>query len=298
MEKSLKPISLHISLAHAEKFGYAIGHFNISESDQFRAICEAANEMRAPVMIGTSEGEAEHIGYLEAIALRDAFQKEYSTWGIYLNADHHKSFETAKKAINAGYDSVHIDLSAKNYEENIIGTRELVEYARSQNKNSVIVNVEGELGYLRGDSRIQKEKIKVKPEDFTDPEKAQNFVAKTGVDRLAIAVGNIHGISLNEPQIDVDRIKKIRAMVPKSVALVLHAGSGIPDTQIREAIRAGISNIHINTEIRVAFTKTLRETLAENPEETTPYKILTPSVEAMKKIIKEKLKIFGSVNKI
>ncbi len=279
-------------LQKATKEGWATGHFNASELDQMRAIIEACKEVEAPAIVGTSESEEEHLGLAEAVALRDVFRKEYGI-PIFLNADHHKSVEAAKKAINAGYDSVHADLSALPFEENVKGTREVVEYAKRYE-----VNVEGELGYLRGDSKIQNEKIEVKPEDYTDPVLAKEFAEKTGVDRLAIAIGNIHGISLDEPALDIERIRQIRTQVPKKAVLVLHAGSGIPDEQIKEAIKAGIANIHINTDIRVAYLKELRESLAEKPEEVAMYKLDESALREMKEVIKEKLKLFGSINKI
>ena len=130
------------------------------------------------------------------------------------------------------------------------------------------------------------------PEDYTDPDQATDFIAKTDVDRLAIAVGNIHGISLDEPNLDIDRIKKIREAVPENVALVLHAGSGIPDDQIKAAIEAGIANIHINTDIRVAYAEALRKELSEKPDETTPYKFDAPARDALKRLIMEKLRLF------
>ena len=134
----------------------------------------------------------------------------------------------------------------------------MVEYAK---KISNEISVEGELGYLKGESKIQKEKIEVKPEDYTSPAEAEDFVKKTGVERLAIVVGNIHGISLDEPDLDIERIRDVRARVPGEVALVLHAGSGIPEDQIKLAIAAGIANIHINTELRVAFVNADRKSV-------------------------------------
>ncbi|MBI2640139.1 MAG: class II fructose-bisphosphate aldolase [Candidatus Sungbacteria bacterium] len=286
-------------LKRATEEGWATGHFNVSEMDQMRAIVEACYEVGAPAIIGTSEGEAKHFGYAEAIALRDVFREEYGI-PIFLNADHHKSVEAAKKAVDAGYDSVHIDLSALPFEENLVGTKEIVDYARqfSIQHSAFSISVEGELGYLRGESKIQKEKIEIQERDYTDPGQAREFVEKTGVDRLAIAVGNIHGISLDEPALDIERIRAIRQAIPENVALVLHAGSGIPDDQIRAAIDAGISNIHINTDIRVAYLKELKKTFVEKPDEAAMYKLDTPASLAMKEVLKEKLKLFGVVNKI
>lgn len=281
-------------LQKATKDQWATGHFNASESDQFRAIVEAAHEVGAPAIIGTSEGEATHLGYLEAVALRDAFRAEFSI-PVFLNCDHHKSVESAKRAVDVGYDSIHIDLSALPYEENEKGTREVVEYARSK---SLEINVEGELGYLKGESKIQNEKIEIAREDYTNLEEAGKFVEATGVDRLAIAVGNIHGISLDEPALDIERIREIRAAIPQDVALVLHAASGIPDDQIKAAIEAGIANVHINTDIRIAYTRAVRSELDVKPEETTPYKFDAPALAVLKDLIKQKLILFGSVNKL
>ncbi len=273
---------------------WATGHFNFSESDQARAICEAAKEVGTCAILGTSEGEAKHLGYLEAVALRDAFRKELDI-SVFLNCDHHKSIESAKKAVNAGYDSIHIDLSAEEFEKNIAGTKEVVDYSRKlAGENGIIISVEGELGYLRGESKIQKEKIEVKQEDYTNSEKAKEFVARTGVDRLAIAIGNIHGISLDEPVLDISRIKTIREVVPENVALVLHAGSGIPDDKIKAAIAAGIANIHINTDIRVAYTNALKEEILKDSENVVPYKYDASAKDAMRRVVKEKLLLFDA----
>jgi len=293
--------SLKAYLKQATEEGWATGHFNASELDQMRAIVNACAEVRAPAIIGTSEGEAKHFGYREAVAMREVFSQEYGI-PVFLNADHHKSVEAAKKAIDAGYDSVHIDLSASSFEENLKGTKAIVEYAKNQKSKvksqNFEISIEGELGYLRGESKIQREKIEASLTDYTDPQKAQEFVEKTGVDRLAIAVGNIHGISLEEPDLDIDRIRAIRQAVPSEVALVLHAGSGIPDQQIKAAIEAGIANIHINTELRVAFVGELKKALSGELDEVAMYKLDQSAMTAMKELVKEKLRLFGSVNRI
>jgi len=281
-------------LARAGREKWATGHFNFSELDQARAIVEACAEVRAPAIFGTSEGERTHVGLTEAVAIRDAFRKDFPL-PIFLNADHTKSVPAAKAAIDAGYDSVHIDLSALPFEENVKGTKEIVEYARQRESG---ISIEGELGYLRGESKIQQEKIEVKKEDYTDSAQAKEFVSRTGVDRLAIAVGNIHGISLDEPALDIERIRAIRAAVPEHVALVLHAGSGVPDEQIAAAIAAGITNIHINTDIRVAFVRELKRALADDVGEAAMYKLDASAISAMKEVIKQKLVLFGSMNRI
>ncbi len=284
MNQPLKDI-----LARALQEHWSTGHFNISELDHMRAIVEIANECGAPAIIGTSEGERNHIGLHQAVACRDAFKQDFAI-PIFLNADHTKSVEHAKKAIDVGYDSIHIDLSAQSFEENIAGTKEVVYYAHTKNSN---ISVEGELGYLKGESKVQHEKIAVTSEDYTKPDQAVQFVEETGIDRLAIVVGNIHGISLEEPDLDIERIREIRGVISEHIALVLHAGSGIPNDQIRAAIEAGIANIHINTDLRTAFVGALRESIAKNPDEVAMYKLDAPAIEAMKKIVREKLLLFG-----
>lgn len=273
--------------------GWALGHFNFSEDEALRAIVESAAQLKTPVFVGTSEGERKHLGLKQAVNLVKAFREEFSI-PIWLNADHTKSFEGVKEAVDAGYDCILADFSALPFEENIKLTKQSVEYAKS--KNSDII-VEGELGYVRGESKIQKEIIEIKTEDLTKPEEAAQFVKVTGVDMLAPAVGNIHGIAANAPKLDFARIAEIKKSVG-DVFLVLHGGSGMSEYDFKNATLNGISVVHINTEIRKAFSETLRETIKVMPEETTPYKILTPSIEAMKKIIEEKLRIFNSINRI
>ena len=273
---------------------WAMGHFNFSEDEALRAIVESAAKLKTPIFIGTSEGERKHVGLKQAVNLVKAFQEEFGI-PIFLNADHHKTLESVKKAIDAGYDAILADFSAKPFEENIQLTKQSVEYAKSKNPDII---VEGELGYIRGESKLQREIIEIKPEDLTKPEDAAQFIKETGVDMLAPAVGNIHGIAANAPKLDFQRIADIKKAVGNNVYLVLHGGSGMSESDFKNAINAGISMIHINTEIRVAFTEALRKSVVEMPEETTPYKILTPGVEAMKKVIEEKLKVFNSLNKI
>lgn len=292
-------MNLNTILSQALKKNWSTGHFNFSELDQARAIVEQCAQMRAPAILGTSEGERKHVGLTEAVAIRDAFRKDFDI-PIFLNADHTKSVEAAKMAIDAGYDSIHIDLSAMPFEDNIAGTKKVVEYMHLQHPASSFSqsSVEGELGYLRGESKIQKEKIEVRPEDYTQVEQAREFVEKTGINRLAIAVGNIHGISLDEPNLDIERIRAIRTVVPEEVALVLHAGSGIPDAQIKAAIEAGIANIHINTDLRVAYTSGLRKSFQEHPDEVVMYKLDQPALDALKAVLKEKLLLFNAAKRV
>lgn len=283
-----------VIIKKAQQGKYAIGQFNVSTDEQIRAIVEVAKDLKSPIIIGTSESERKFIGTKQAVALVKTWQKE-SGLLIILNADHCKSFESAKEAIDAGYSAIHFDGSDLDFEENIKITKQVVDYAKDKGKD---ILVEGELGYLRGGSEIH-EKIEIKPEDLTKPEQAKEFIDKTGIDSLAVAIGNIHGVEtdLKNPPLYLDRLEEIQEAVP-STFLVLHGGSGTPEQDIKKGIQSGISKININTELRIAYSDALEEEIKEHPDEVKPYKILAPAVEEMKKVVQEKIKLFGSQGKI
>ncbi len=286
----MKNLREYFLQAKAEK--WAMGHFNFSTADQLKAIVEAAKEAQSPVMVATSEGEADFVGREQAVALVKSYQQEGHA--VFLNADHHKTEEVARTAIDAGYDTVLIDASKMSFEENIRTTQQVVQYAHAQNPGMM---VEGELGYLKGQSEVQ-ETVEISSADFTKPEEARDFVERTGVDRLAIVFGNIHGIvTQQEEKLDMTVLQAVAAAVPDTF-LVLHGASGLPDEQVRAAIANGITNVHINTELRVAYHDALEAELQKEPDQTTPYKFLAPSFEAMKELVKKKLTLFGSVGKI
>ena len=275
-------------LKDAKNGYYAIGHFNFSTEDVLRAIVESAQEAGAPcVMVGTSEGEVEFFGMKEAVAVVRAM-REHFNYPIFLNADHFKSFEKCKEAIDAGYDSVIIDTSKLPYEENIASASQTVDYAKSVYSD---IQVEGELGYLKGSSEVQQ-KIEISRDDYTKPEQARDFVDKTGVNRLAVVFGNIHGIVTDqEEKLDIEHFKKIVSAVSE-IDYVLHGASGLSDIDVSAAIKAGINNVHFNTELRVAYQHSIAKTLQEKPGETTPYKYLGPADEEVKKVVSAKIKLF------
>ena len=278
-------------LSQARTEGHAIGHFNFSTADVLRAIVEGARSAGATsVMVGTSEGESEFIGFAEAVALVKAMREELD-FPIFLNADHFKSFELCKEAIDAGYDSVLIDGSRLPLADNIELTQRVVNYARSISKN---LSVEGELGYLRGSSEVQ-EKVEIGPEDYTKPKEASEFVRETGVDRLAVVFGNIHGIvTEQEEKLDIAHLEKISKTIPETF-LVLHGASGLSDDDISSAIKSGIVNVHFNTELRVAYTEAIEEAMHPTPggeHETAPHKYLAPAAEEVKKIVVDKTRLF------
>ncbi len=287
----------YLKIAKENKF--AIPHFNFASAEQLEAIVLGFKKVldfynlpydKYALMVGTSESEAKFLGYSQARALVDSWKKETNI-PIFLNADHHKSFESCKEAIGHGYDAILIDASVMPFEENIKTTHQVVDYAKSIYPE---ITVEGELGYLRGESKLQ-ETVEIQQEDFTKPEQAKEFVEKTGVDRLAVVFGNIHGVvSKQEEKLDFNLLKKINEAVPETF-LVLHGGSGLSEDDFKKAIEKGITNIHINTEVRVAYREGLDEKLKESPSEVAPYKFLEGAVEKMREVVEEKVKIFLNV---
>lgn len=268
--------------------GIAVGHFNISDSTQLNAVAAVARELSVPVMIGVSEGERKFIGVRQAAALvkvlRDGGQE------IYLNADHTKSIDGIKEAIDAGFDEVLFDGSQRALEENIVKTKEAVAYARACGRD---VLVEGELGYIGASSKL----LDAIPEgaglDKTDPDVAARFVHETGIDMLAPSVGNIHGMLKNmpDPRLDIERIGLVSAAA--NVPLVLHGGSGNSEEDFRAAIKNGVAVVHINTEIRVAYRKGIESGLAES-DEVAPYKYLGAGAEKLSAVVKAKLQLFNT----
>lgn len=282
-------------ILEAEKKGIAIGHFNISNLEILHGIFAAAKKLDLPVIIGTAEGERNFIGTKQAVAMVRSLREEYN-YPIFLNADHTYSFDKVKEAVDAGYDAVIFDATGLSFEENIKVTKQCVEYAKSVNPDII---VEAELGFIGSSSKVLDavpEGVKITEEFLTKPEEAKRFVDETGVDMLAPAVGNIHGMLKGgkDPALNIQRIKEIKEAV--KIPMVLHGASGNSAEDIKAAISAGMSCVHINTEIRVAFRQSLVKSLQENPDEVAPYKYMKDSVLAVEKVVEEKLKLFSDLN--
>ncbi|MDP3875237.1 MAG: class II fructose-bisphosphate aldolase [bacterium] len=275
-------------LAWAEEKQVAIGHFNISDSEGFKAVVEGAKELNVPVIIGVSEGERDFIGLEEIVSLVKTEREKGLP--VFLNADHTYSVEKVKEAVDAGFDAVIIDGAVKSFEENFSMTSECVAYAKSKGSK---VLVEAELGFIGQSSKILENIPEgVSEETQTKPEDAQRFVEKTGIDLFAPSVGNIHGIVKGgEPNLNIERIKAIASVV--NVPLVLHGASGNSDEDILAAINAGIRIVHINTEIRVAYKAGVEAGLKS--DEIAPYKFLAEGVAEMKKVISNRLKLFNKL---
>lgn len=272
----------------AEKKRVALGHFNISDSEGFKAVVEVAQQLKVPAIIGISEGERDFIGLKEAVALVKTSRE--SGLPIFLNADHTYSIKKAKIAIDAGVDSIIIDEAEKPYEENVKLTKEVVDYVKTKDTETM---VEGELGFIGQSSKvIDKLPEGVSEKTQTDPKEAAKFVQETKVDLFAPSVGNVHGIiTTGNPKLNIERIKSLKEAV--TVPLVLHGGSGISDDEFLAAIEAGVRIIHINTELRIAYKEGIKEGLKSS--EIAPYKFLAEGVEEMKKVVYERLKLFNKL---
>jgi len=286
------PHRLRDIIKEADKRKIAVGHFNISDMVSLKAIFGAAHELKVPVIIGAAEGEGQFIGPKQAAALVKSLREEYD-FPIFLNADHTHSLERIKEAVDAGYDAVLFDGSKLERKENIRLTKEVVDYVKSVNPK---ILVEGEIGYIGSSSEILKEfpvGAAIREQDLTTPDEAVEFVERTGVDLLAPAVGNLHGIFANSPKphLDIDRIKAIKRAV--KIPLVLHGGSATTKEDFIAAIHAGITIVHINTEIRVAWRRGLEAGLKNNPDEVAPYKIYPAAIEEVKRVVSDKLRIFN-----
>lgn len=283
----------------AENRGVAIGHFNISNLEALHAIYNAAKKLGAeldiemPVIIGVSEGEEKFAGREEVVALIKTI-RERDNYPIFLNADHHGSFVSVKSCIDAGFDMVIMDGAKLPMDENIAVVKQCVDYAHEYNKiHGTDVIVEAELGYIGSGSDI-KDTIPEGAGILTKPEDAKNFVDSTGIDAFAPSVGSIHGlIKSGKPHIDAERVLEIKNTV--KIPLVLHGGSGLRDEDFTNAIKSGISIVHINSEIRLAFRDAVKESLDSNPNEIAPAKILAEAVKDMEAVVYNRLKLFNHI---
>lgn len=269
--------------------GKAIAHFNFSDSNQLQAIADAAKETGLPVIVGLSEGEREYFHTSLAFAAVAEYRKQGVN--IFLNADHTYSVEKVQRAISAGVDSVVVDGAKLPFEENLQMLATCVKYARASGRDVVM---EGELGYIGQSSKMLDALPEgVSLENLTTAEEAVRLVQGSGIDCFAPAIGNIHGILKNakEPKLHADRVKEIADAT--GIPLVLHGASGNSEAEIVECIKAGVAIVHINTELRVLYRKSLEESFKNNPDEVAPYRFLAPARDAMKAYVVGKLRVFA-----
>jgi fructose-bisphosphate aldolase class II len=284
--------SLRELLKKAEQGGVAIGHFNISDLVLLKAVFAAAQEQNVPVLVGLSEGEREFVGTRPIAAFVRSLREEFD-FPIFLNADHTHSLAKGLEAAKAGFDSIVFDLSALPFEANVRQTKQAVEALKAIHP---VMLVEGEIGDIGTGSEIHESAPDLS-KGLSMPEEAKQFVESTGVDILAPAVGNMHGMLKSmvagetKKRLDIERIASIKRAA--GVFLTLHGGSGTDDEDFRKAIAAGINIVHINTELRVAWRNGLEQGLAKHPDEVAPYKILPSAVEAVKHVVASRLRLFN-----
>lgn len=284
--------TLRNALERARENGVAIGHFNVADLVLLKAVFGAARELEVPVLVGASDGERAFMGVRQIAALVRSLREEFD-FPIFLNADHTHSLAKAVEAAEAGFDSIVFDLSALPFDQNVRKTKEAVEALKSINP---AILVEGEIGDIGTGSEIHDQAPDLS-KGLTTPAQAKQFVESTGIDILAPAVGNMHGLLKSmvrgetKKHLDIPRIAQIKSAV--RIPLTLHGGSGTDDQDLRNAIAAGINIVHINTELRVAWRRGLEEGLSKQPDEVAPYKILSVPVESVKQVVRSRLSLFN-----
>ena len=293
----------------ARKNGYAIGAFNVQNLESMSAVAEAATEEKSPAILQITPSVIKYAGlpYISGLVKTAA---QLAPVPLAMHLDHGEDFETASKCVDVGFSSVMIDGSFLKFEENVALTKRVVDIAHPKR-----VSVEAELGKLAG---VEERSVAEKEAILTDPETAVEFVEKTRVDTLAVAIGTSHGAYKfkSEAKLDLARLKTISERI--GIPLVLHGASsvpqwivekatkygaafggakGVPEDELKKAISLGIAKINIDTDLRLAFTATVREVLANSPKEFDPRKILGPAKDAMKEVAKSKMRLFGSSGK-
>ena len=274
---------------------FAVGAFNIDNQETLIAIARAAQKLQAPVLVEVSDGEVKAMGLENVRDLVDNYREEYGI-EMYLNLDHSPTVEDCKRAIDAGYEFIHIDISQANHdapdEEIIAKTQEVVEYAKFTG-----ALVESEPHYFGGSSNVHKEAIDYEEikKTFSTPEGAAEFVEATGIDTFAAAVGNLHGKYPVPKELDLELLQRVRDAI--SCQISLHGGSGTPLHYFEEAARIGVSKININSDMRYVFRKTLEKVLADHPDEYAIVKLMPEVYEAVQAVVEEKIHAFGSAGK-
>ena len=273
--------------------GVAIGHFNVSDIVLLKSVVSSALELQVPVIVGVSEGERQFLGTREIAVLVRSLREQFD-FPIFLNADHTHSLESAVEAVRCGFDAITFDRSALAFEQNIDETRQAIEILKAINSGLI---VEGEIGDIGTGSEIHEDDAG-EAAPLTSPEEARQFVDATGVDVLAPAVGNRHGLVKSmvsgekRKHLDVALIARIKSAV--QIPLTLHGGSGTDENDLQNAISAGINVVHINTELRVAWRRGLEESLSRDIYQVVPYKVLPSVVESVKQIVRSRLQLFNS----
>lgn len=275
--------------------GFAVGAFNIDNQETLIAVARAAQKLDSPVLVEVSDGEVRAMGLENVRDMVDNYKDEYGI-EMFLNLDHSPSVEAAKKAIDAGYEFIHIDISQANHdatdEEIVSKTKEVVDYASFTG-----ALVESEPHYFGGSSNVHDEAINYDEirKTFSTPEGARAFVEATGIDTFAAAIGNLHGKYPVPKELDLELLRQIRSAIDCQISL--HGGSGTPSHYFEEAAKIGVSKININSDMRYAFRESLEKVLAENPDEYAIVKLMPEVYGAVQAVVEEKIQSFGSAGK-
>jgi len=274
---------------------FAVGAFNIDNQETLIAIAQAAQKLNAPVLVEVSDGEVKALGIENIRDMVDNYKEQYGI-EMYLNLDHSPTVEDCKRAIDAGFEFIHIDISQANHdattEEIIEKTKEVVEYAKFTG-----ALVESEPHYFGGSSNVHTENIDYEEikKTFSTPEGTKSFVEATGIDTYAAAIGNLHGKYPVPKELDLELLQQIRDSM--DVQISLHGGSGTPLHFFEEAARIGVSKININSDMRFAFREELVKVLNENPNEYAVVKLMPQVYGAVQVVVEEKINAFGSAGK-
>ena len=274
-------------LIKARKEGYAVPAFNIHNLETIHTVIEAAVELKSPIILAATPGTMDYSGraYIQAIAEVAARENDIP---IALHLDHHETLETIEASLKLGTKSVMIDGSFGSFEDNIALTKKVVDMAKEYD-----AAVEAELGKLVG----QEDDLIVDAADgaYTDPDTVVEFIERTGVDTLAVAIGTGHGVYESEPKLDFDRLEKIKNLI--DIPIILHGASGISQEDVRKCISLGCAKVNISTELKIPFSDALRKVLVENPNETDMRKYMGPAKDKMKEVVIEKIKMCMSDGK-
>lgn len=268
-------------LLDAQKGGYAVGAFNVENMEMVKAVIAAAEELQAPVMLQTTPSTIKY-GTLETYFAIVAAEAKKASVPVCLHLDHGSSFELAVQAVKAGYTSVMIDGSGESFEDNIAVSKKVVDAA-----SACGIPVEAELGKVGG----KEDDLEAEADTNTDPAEAKEFVERTGISSLAIAIGTAHGFYVGTPVLDKERVSEIKKVV--SVPLVLHGASGLTDDDVRECVERGICKVNFATELRKAYTDAGKKLIEEKPETYDPKKLGVVGMEAVKELVKGRMKVCG-----
>ena len=274
---------------------FAVGAFNIDNQETLIAVASAAQATHSPVLVEVSDGEVKAIGLDNIRDMVDNYRREFGV-EMYINLDHSPSVDAAKRGIDAGFEFIHIDISQANHDATldqiVAETKEIAEYAKFTG-----ALVEAEERYFMGSSNLHKEAIdyeEVKKWN-TQPQDAASFVEKTGIDTMAVQIGNLHGLYPVPKELDLELLQRIRDAIQCQISL--HGGSGTPLHYFEEAAKIGVSKININSDMRYAFRTTLEKVLADNPDEYAVVKLMPTVYQAVQKVVEEKIAAFGSAGK-